>query len=243
MVLITFFPSCAALKTEGPKRTKIRVVTDATWPPFELVNDNSRAIEGFDIDLMKAIAQKAGFEVEFINVAFDTLLSDMAQCRYDGAISSIVVTLYRQKSMNFSDSYFAAGQIVTVRIDNKDITGKDKLAGKTVGAQTSTTGAIETNKIQEAILKNYDDIGLAFQDLMNGQIDAVIADNYLSLAFVGHNQGRLKTVGPVFTAEYYAIAVCNKNPELLNKINKGLKAAKAEGLLEKLMEKWLKIKI
>lgn len=224
------------------KAVKVRVATDATWPPFEFVNEQSKAIEGFDIDLFNAIAQKAGIELEFINVAFDPLLAGMAQCQYDAAISSITITEERKKSMTFSDPYFAAGQIVTVKKDNTDITDKDKLGGKTVGAQIGTTGAIEVGKIQGAVLKTYDDVGLAFQDLMNGQIAAVVADNPLALGYVGKNPDKLKTVGNVFTEEYYGIAVCNKNAELLKKINEGLAAVKKEGTIEKLMEKWLKIK-
>lgn len=224
----------------GREATKVRVATDATWPPFESVNEQTKAIEGFDIDLLNAVAKKAGLEIEYINVGFDPLLAGIAQCQYDAAISAMTITEERKKSMNFSDPYFAAGQVVTVRADNSDITDKDKLTGKKVGAQIGTTGAIEVGKIQGAQLKTYDDIGLAYQDLMNGQIDAVVADNPLALGYVGKNPDKLKVVGEVFTEEYYGIAVCNKNTELLGKINAGLKAVKDDGTIEKLTEKWLK---
>lgn len=224
----------------GREATKVRVATDATWPPFESVNEQTKAIEGFDIDLLNAVAKKAGLEIEYINVGFDPLLAGIAQCQYDAAISAMTITEERKKSMNFSDPYFAAGQVVTVRADNSDITDKDELTGKKVGAQIGTTGAIEVGKIQGAQLKTYDDIGLAYQDLMNGQIDAVVADNPLALGYVGKNPDKLKVVGEVFTEEYYGIAVCNKNTELLGKINAGLKAVKDDGTIEKLTEKWLK---
>ncbi len=218
---------------------KIRVATDATWPPFESINEQTKEIEGFDIDLLNAIAEKEKLDLEFINVGFDPLLAGIAQGQYDVAISSITITEERKKDMLFSDAYFSAGQIVTVRADNTTITGKDSLAGKKVGAQIGTTGAIEMGKIAGVSLKTYDDIGLAFQDLMNGQIDAVVADNPLALGYVGKNPTKLKTAGGVFTDEYYGIAVAKKNPELLAKINSGLKAVKAEGLIEQLSKKWL----
>jgi polar amino acid transport system substrate-binding protein len=220
-------------------KTKVRVATDATWPPFESVDESTKQIVGLDIDLFKAIAAKAGFEVEFINVAFDPLLAGISQCQYDAAISAITITDERKQKMLFSDPYFEAGQIVTVRTDNTDITGKDSLAGKKVGAQIGTTGAIEAQKIQGATLKTYDDIGLAFQDLMNGQIDAVIADNPLALGYVGKNADKIKTVGPVFTDEYYGIAICKSNTDLQAKINKGLAAVKAEGLIDSLTKQWI----
>lgn len=219
--------------------TKVRVATDATWPPFEMVDEASKEIIGFDIDLLKAVAEKGGFEVEFINVGFDPLLAGISQCQYDAAISAITITEERAQTMGFSDPYFAAGQVVTVRFDNTDIMGKDSLSGKVVGAQIGTTGAIALGEIAGATLKTYDDVGLAFQDLMNGQIDAVVADNPLALGYVGQNPTQLKTVGEVFTDENYGIAVCKTNTELIEKINKGLAAVKAEGLVDQLTEKWI----
>jgi polar amino acid transport system substrate-binding protein len=162
----------------------------------------------------------------------------MAQSTYDMAISSITITEDRAKDMLFSDPYFAAGQIITVQKSNTKITGKETLAGK-VGAQLGTTGAMEVEKITAATLKTYDDIGLAFQDLMNGQIDAVVCDNPVALGYVGKNADKLKIAGAAFTNENYGIAVAKGKTDLLKKINDGLKAVKAEGLIEQLSKKWL----
>lgn len=241
-------PAQATTPAEQPAATEapstgggetIRVATDATWPPFEQVDESTKEIVGLDIDLLKAIADKEGLKIEFINVGFDPLLAGMAQCQYDAAISAMTITDERKQSMLFSDPYFEAGQVVTVQASNSDITGKDTLSGKTVGAQIGTTGAIEAGKIDGATVKTYDDIGLAFQDLLNGQVDAVIADNPLALGYVGKNTDKLKTVGEVFTDENYGIAVCKNKPDLQAKINEGLAAVKSEGLIEQLTQKWI----
>jgi polar amino acid transport system substrate-binding protein len=151
----------------------------------------------------------------------------------------MTITEERKKQFLFSDPYFFAGQIITVRIDNTEIASKHDLSGKVAGAQIGTTGSFEIEKIGGATLKTYDDIGLAYQDLINGQIDAVVADNPLALGYVGENPDKLKAVGEVFTDENYGIAVCKTKTDLLEKINEGLKAVKAEGLIEQLVEKWL----
>jgi polar amino acid transport system substrate-binding protein len=222
-----------------PAAKKVRVVMDATWPPFEMLDETSKQPVGFDVDLMNAIAQKANLQIEFVNVPFDSALTGMAQCQYDVAVSAITITEERKKSMLFSDPYFAAGQVVTVNSNNSDIKSKEDLGGKKVGAMLGTTGAIEAEKIPGVIYSAYDTIDQAFLDVMNGQIDAAIADNPLAIGFVGKNPAKLKTVGPVFTDENYGIAVCNKQPDLLTKINQGLAAVKAEGGVDKLVEKWL----
>jgi len=225
--------------TPGGGGETVRVATDATWPPFETVDESTKEIVGFDIDLMKAIAEKENLTIEFVNVGFDPLLAGMAQCQYDAAISAMTITEERKQSMFFSDPYFNAGQVVSVRADEASITGMESLSGKSVGAQIGTTGAIEAEKIEGVDFKAYDTVDLAFQDLMNGQIDAVIADNPLALGFIGKNPDKLKTAGDVFTSEDYGIAVCNKNQELLDKINRGLSAVKQDGLIEELTDKWI----
>ncbi len=231
-------PTTAAA-TQPPAPTKIRVATDATWPPFEIVDESTKEIVGFDIDLMKAIAAASNLEVEFVNVGFDPLLAGIAQCQYDAAISAMTITEDRKKEMLFTNPYFNAGQIVSVQADNTDITSKDNLGGKKVGAQIGTTGAIEAAAIAGAEVRTYDTVDLAFQDLINGQIDAVIADKPLALGFVGKNLDKLKVVGDAFTDENYGIAVCNKNQALVDQLNAGLAKVQAEGLIEKLSTQWL----
>jgi polar amino acid transport system substrate-binding protein len=238
-IVIVFVAVSLIISACGGGGQKVRVATDATWPPFESVDEQTKEIVGFDIDLMNAIAKAGGFEVEYVNVPWDSLLAGMAQCQYDASISAMTITEERKQSFSFSDPYFAAGQVVTVRIDNTDITGKDSLVGKKVGAQNGTTGDIEIQNMSGVERVPYDDIALAFLDLMNGQTDAVVADNPLALGFVGQNADKLKTVGDVFTDEYYGIAVCKTNTDLLTKINKGLAAVKADGTIDQLVQKWI----
>jgi polar amino acid transport system substrate-binding protein len=229
--------SCSSSPSSGT--TRVVVASDATWPPFESINEQTKEIEGLDIDIMKAIATKENLNVEFKNVAWDPLLAGMAQGMYDAAISSITITEDRKKDMLFSDPYFAAGQLVVVQKNNTTITGKDTLSGQ-VAVQLGTTGDIEVKKIKAATSKPYDTIDLAFQDLMNGQVSAVVCDNPVALLYVGKNPDKLKTVGAVFTDENYGIAVSKNKKDLLTKINTGLKAVKSEGLIEQYSQKWLK---
>lgn len=186
--------------------TSITVATDATWPPFEYIDTDSNQIVGFDIDLMNAIAEKAGIEVEFVNVEWDPLLAGVAQGTYDAAISSITIKPDRLESMDFSDPYFVAGQIIVVPADNTTITGPDNLSGS-VGVQSGTTGDDEVtalDTVDEVV--RYDEIGLAFAALLNGQLDAVVCDTPVAEGYVSTYSDDLKTVGEVLTTEEYGIA-------------------------------------
>jgi polar amino acid transport system substrate-binding protein len=217
------------------------VATDATWPPMEYVDEN-REIVGFDIDLMTAIAEKAGFEVEFRNVAWDGIFAGLAAGEYDAVISSVTITDERRENYDFSEPYINAGQIVVVRAES-DITGPDTLSGRVVGAQISTTGAFAVQDMDGVELREYDEVGLAFEDLVAGRIDAVVCDTPVAADFALQReeyQAALKIVGEAFTDEYYGILVQKGNSDLLAKINEGLAAVQAEGIDQELESKWLR---
>ncbi|HOG45054.1 MAG TPA: basic amino acid ABC transporter substrate-binding protein [Anaerolineae bacterium] len=218
----------------------ISVVTDATWPPFEMVNETTKGLEGFDIDLMNAIAKEANLKINWVNIGWDALLAGMATGQYDASISVITITEDRKKDMLFSDPYYDAGQLIAVRIDNNDIKGPADLKGKVAGAQLDTTGDIEIGKIDGAKRKPYDDVGQAILGLINGQIDAVVADSPLIRGYVAKNASKIKSVGEPFTEEYYGIAVRKGGEAILARINAGLKAVKDQGLIEQLSDTWVK---
>ena len=231
-VLTLFLPAC------GNSGNTIRVATDATWPPFEYVDEQNHIV-GFDIDLMDAIAAKAGLKIEYINVGFDPLLAGMATGTYDAAISSITIKPERAENMLFTEPYYVAGQMIVIRTNNTIITGESTLAGKALGAQLGTTGEALAQEVANANVKSYNQIGLAIQDLMNGQIDAVICDTPIAENYVKKNSATLKTIGGALTTEDYGIAVAKGKQDLLQKLNDGLKAVKAEGLIDTLVQKWL----
>jgi polar amino acid transport system substrate-binding protein len=238
IVALSLVLSACSSGAGSSTKPKIRVASEAAYPPFETVDEKTKELVGFDIDLMKAIADKAGYEVEFKNTPFDSVLAGIATCQFDAAISAITITEERKKTMNFSDPYIDAGQIVTVRTDNTTINGPADLKGKKVAVQLGTTGEIEAKKIEGVTVKPFDTVDLAFLELKNGQVDATIIDNPTTLVYVARFK-ELKTVGKPFTDEHYGIAVCNKNPELLTKINTALAALKADGSVQKFTDKWL----
>ena len=224
-----------------PKSNKIVVATDATWPPMEYVDENKEMV-GFDIDLMKAIAKEAGFEVEFKNVAWDGIFAGLAAGEYDAVISSVTITDERKAQYDFSEPYINAGQIVVVQAGS-DITGPDDLSGRTVGAQISTTGAMAMQEKEGVTVKEYDEIGLAFEDLVAGRVDAVVCDTPVAADFALQREeykAKLKIVGDAFTDEYYGILVQKGNTDLLAKINEGLKAVQDKGIDTDLEDTWLR---
>jgi len=225
---------------EGPLH--IVVATDATWPPMEMV-DESKNIVGFDIDLLNAAAEAGGFTVEFRNTAWDGIFAGLPAGEYDAVISSVTITDERKKQMDFSIPYINAGQILIVRADIKGVEKLADLKGKSVGAQIGTTGSFEIEKIAGLTLRTYDEIGLAFEDLVNGRIDGAVADTPVAADFALQNKnykGKLKIVGEPFTDEFYGIAVKKGNTKILEAINAGLEKVLNTKTYTKIEEKWLR---
>ncbi len=233
----------AAPAATGEEPIAITVATDATWPPMEMVDENKNII-GFDIDFMNAVAKEAGLVVTYKNTAWDGIFAGIALGKYDAIVSSVTILKERNKMMDFSIPYMKAGQVLIVPKECDNVTVLADLAeGSKVGAQFGTTGSFEIKKIEGLELKAYADIGLAFEDMVVGRIDAVVCDtpaaeNY---ALKRHQYAdRFKIVGQPFTEEYYGIAVRKGNKRLLDLINRGIRAVKEKGILAELEEKWLR---
>jgi len=221
---------------------KIVVATDATWPPMEFLTAD-KEIVGYDIDLMRAIADAAGFEVEFANTAWDGIFAGLATDSYDAVISSVTITEERQKTMDFSDWYINAGQVLIVAQSTAGVESLSDMAGMTVGAQIGTTGAFAVDDAAGVELATFDELGLAIAALANGQIDGVVADTPIAADYVLQNdeyKDSLMIVGEPFTDEYYGVAVKKGNTELLDLINEGLAAVMAPGISAQLEDKWLR---
>jgi polar amino acid transport system substrate-binding protein len=234
-----FILTALVLGACAPKSTAVSVATDATFPPFETVDEATKELTGFDVELMDAIAAKAGIEIEWVNQPFDSMLAGIAECQYDMSIAAITITDERKESMLFSEPYVDAGQIVVVAFDETGIASKDDLSGKTVAAQLGTTGEMEAQALADVVYKPYDSYDLALLDLMNGQVDAVIADKPTADSFVGQYVDKLKTVGEAFTDEKYGVAFCKDKTDLQSMVNDALKALQEDGTVTALIEKWL----
>jgi len=209
---------------------------------MEFVSEK-KEIVGFAPDMMKAIAAAGGFEIEIKNTAWDGIFAGLASGAYNVICSSVTITDERKQTMDFSEPYVNAGQVLVV---GKKLNGVAKIAdlkGKKVGAQIGTTGAIEIGKVKEVKLATYDEVGLAFEDLANGRIAGVVADSPIAANFAMQNpkfKDKLKIVGKPFTDEWLGIVVKKGDAKTLKMINDGLAKIKASGELAKIAGKWLR---
>ncbi|HEV7575975.1 MAG TPA: basic amino acid ABC transporter substrate-binding protein [Caldimonas sp.] len=234
-------PPAAAAASAGAARVYV-VGTDAAYAPFESQNERGEIV-GFDIDVVRAVAAKAGLEVKFVNTPWEGIFNALKQGDRDLLVSSITITDERRQSMDFSAPYFDAHQLIAVKGDSK-VARFDDLKRLRVGVQTGTTGDETISKLQgknSTNIKRYESTPLALKELEAGGIDAVVADNGVVVNYVANNAAsRFKTVNdPAFVPEQYGIAVRKGNAELLGKIDHGLAAIRADGSYDRIYAKYL----
>ena len=232
--------ACCLIFSQTALARTIVFAVDATWPPMEFVNEN-KDIVGYSIDYMRAVAKEAGFTPVFKNTAWDGIFAGLAGGNYDAICSSVSITPERKKAMDFSEPYFKVNQGLVVPKESKAKSLED-LKGKVVGAQIGTTGYFAIKKVPGVIAKSYDEIGLAMQDLLNGRIDGVVCDDPVAAQYALREpkfSEKLK-IGAIIESgdEYYGIAVNKGNKEVLDLINKGIRAVKAKGIEEQIKKKW-----
>lgn len=240
LFLVTMILVIATVLSGCAKGTAtVKVATDATFNPFEYTDESGNLI-GFDIDLMNEIAKKADIKFEWVNIPFDSVLAGLSECQYDAAIAAISITPERQAEMLFSQPYLDAGLIVVVNKATTDIKSLADLKGKSVAAQLGTTGEIEAKKIEGVDYKPYDSYELAFLELANKGVDAVIVDNPIAMGYIAANPEKIQAVGEVFNNDQYGIAICKNNTDLQTKLDKALKELQDSGFIATLAEKYLK---
>ena len=232
----------AASAPPAPPPPKVLTVgTDAAYAPFESQNEKAEIV-GFDIDVVTAIAKKAGFEVKFVNTPWEGIFNSLQQGDRDLLASSITITDERKQTMDFTNPYFDAYQLIAVKATSK-VTKFDDLKKLKVGVQTGTTGDEVVTKQQgknSANVKRFESTPLALKELEAGGVDAVVADNGVVVNYVTNNPGaKFKTVSDkAFAPEQYGFAVKKGNTELLEKLNKGLADIKADGTYDKIYAKY-----
>ena len=205
--------------------------------------NKDKEIVGFSIDYIKAVGKEAGFDVQVKNIAWDGIFAALASNQVDVIAASVSITDKRKKAMLFTDPYYELHQAVVLPL-GKEIKDLEELAGKRVGGQIGTTAMVQTipaSKIK-MIVKTYDEVGLAFEDLAKGNIDAVICDDPVAKFYANKKQeyaGKLKVAFITDDVEFYGFAVRKSDTDLVKKLNEGIKAVKEKGIDKQVVEKWI----
>ncbi|MDA0268081.1 MAG: basic amino acid ABC transporter substrate-binding protein [Cyanobacteria bacterium] len=215
----------------------LKVATDPDFPPFEFSGENGK-LAGFDIDLMLAIGQVAGLDIQYESLPFDSLIPALQSGTVNAAISAITITPDRAKTVDFSSPYFKVDLAISVRQETNGIDSLEDLKGKKIAVQLDTTGAEKAADIPDADIRTFYSAPLPLQALVDGTVDAVINDApVIRFAIAAENITGLKILAAFPAETFYGIAL-PKGSQNLAPINTALATLMANGTYADIYRKW-----
>ncbi len=234
--------SLAVLLTSAVQAATLRIATEPTFPPFESVDAKTHELTGFDMDLIRLLAKKAGYTPVIESVGFDAIIPSIITGTVDVGAAGITISKERAKRILFTDPYYDAGLTIVIHRDSKaEITDEKALEGRKICVQIGTSGAQRAGQIKGAVVRNFNTMPEAYLELKNKGCAAVIADKPVNSHFMAeHGEADQSYIHlpVVLVAEQMAFAVSKRHPELQKKLNDALKDARATGEYQAIYAKY-----
>ncbi len=235
-----------ALGSAAAKADLVFATDAAPYPPFTSQNAAGEW-EGWEEDVMQAMCKEMNEKCTHVAIAWDGIIPALLEKKFDGIMGSMSITPKRAEQINFSNMYYnSASVIIGPKSDDKDISPAH-FKGKTIGVQGATTHAAYTEKYfvpAGAVSKSYAGQDEANADLAAGRIDYVQADGVTLQAFLDSDAGKcceVKGAVPVdveVLGPGVGVGLRKEDTELLDRVNKAIKALADKGIFEELTHKW-----
>lgn len=233
-------------ENNNPDKEKEQVLvvgTSADYPPFEFLN-NDKEIVGFDLDLIRAIAEKLNMNVKIENMSFNSLILSLSTNKIDVIAAGLSKTEEREKKIDFSDPYYHNFFALLVDAKRSDIDYANPLKkGLKVGAQTGSQMYSWAKQNPDLDVMTVDSNLMLVQLLKTGNLDAVIVDKEIAISFEKTDKSLMvidlkdKSGNQISGGEGMSFGL-KKKSDLLQGINKAIAELKTSGEIEKLRSKW-----
>ncbi|MDO9456191.1 ABC transporter substrate-binding protein/permease [Nocardioides sp.] len=220
-------------------RPVLRVGTEGTYPPFSY--EDGGDLTGYDIDVMKAVADEAGFDVEFVEAPFDALFPALDSKRIDVIANQVTINDEREARYLFTEPYtFSRGVIVTAT-DTDDITTLDDIEGK-VAAQSETSNWAQVARDAGAEVQSVEGFAQAAELLVQGRVDVVVNDNIAVLDYLASTGStEIEIKGQVDDEiSKQALVFRQADGDLRDRADAALKKLAADGTLAEISEGYFK---
>ncbi|KZE66352.1 ABC transporter substrate-binding protein [Fictibacillus phosphorivorans] len=249
-IVLAMLAGCGAVEDKSSSNTgsessekTLVMATSADYPPYEFVETAKGGdIVGFDIDVAYHIAKQLGYKIEIKDMDFNGLIPALDSGKADFVIAGMTPNEERKKTVDFSDEYYAAQQLIVTK--DKSIQSVEDLEGKKLGVQLASIQEKEADKLLkkhtfEVVQRNK--VTELVQEMKSNRVDAAIIEDAVAYEFLKKNKELTSFALPESDAAGSAIAF-PKESELTEKFNKELKKMKEDGTLDKLVEKWFGVK-
>lgn len=223
-----------------PVKSTYKIVMDSSFAPFEYQNDSGK-YEGIDVDLIKAIAEQQGFNIELSNPGFDAALNAVQAGQADAVIAGMSITDARKEIFDFSDPYYTSNILLAVK-KGSSVKSYEDLNGMTVGAKNGTASYTWLSEHADQYgysLRAFDEASTMYDSLNSGSIDALMDDEAVLRYAIKQGRKFETPIDGEKSGEYGFAVNKGANPELLEMFNNGLAALVKSGKYDKIVNKYL----
>lgn len=211
---------------------------DVAWYGLDFMGQQNN-VTGFSRELLKEIGKLKKMKLAFLPVNWDVLLSDMKAGRYNGALSSLYPFVFNEANYDFSHPYLLTGPVLVVPIGSS-VTSLDKLDGKEIAYLANSDGDLLLEKNPAILIRPYDSIPQALNDVAGGIIDGAIVNVLVATSYSENiYNGQLKIATPPLNEEGLRLLTpVQKNPQLIRAFNEAIDELKHKGTYDTLLKKW-----
>lgn len=210
---------------------------------FGYKDPSSGKVEGFDVDIAKALAKKIlgdKNKIELVEITSKTRIPKLKNGDIDAIIATMTITEERKQEVDFSDVYFDAGQSLLVKKGNSIQSVDDLKKGtKVLTVKGATSGDNVRKAAPETEVLEFENYAEAFTALKSGKGDALTTDNSILYGMAAQDSNYVVVDG-TFTEEPYGIAMTKGDKKFVDYVNKFLKELKDSGEYDKIKDKWIK---
>ncbi|MDI4666804.1 transporter substrate-binding domain-containing protein [Xanthobacter autotrophicus] len=217
----------------------IKIAVPQDFPPFGSVGTDLKPV-GYDIDVANLIAKGLGVKAELVPVTSANRIPYLQTRKVDLVISSLGKNPDREKVIDFSVAYapffngiFGPADVKVEKIED--------IAGMTVGVTRGSVEDLELTKVAPptADIKRYEDNNSTISAFLSGQVKVVATGNVVAAAILARNPPKKPQVKVLIKNSPCYVGLNKDEPRLLEKVNAIISAARADGALEKISQKWL----
>ena len=222
----------------------IKIGTDPTYAPSEFLAADGKTVQGFEVDLYNAVAEKFGVKTQWEPSKFGSIITGVTGKKYDMGISSFTINSDRLKEVDMV-SYFNAGTQWATQPGNPKGIDPNNACGKNIAVQTGTVQETDdipvrqkkcgSNKIN---ILSYDSQAQATSAVVSGKADAMLADSPVVAYAIKQSGGKLEALGDIYDAAPYGAVLPKGQTEFAQAIAEALKQLDEEGTYKAILEKW-----
>ncbi|MGJ9413366.1 ABC transporter substrate-binding protein/permease [Aeromicrobium sp. CF4.19] len=238
MIALALSPAATAVAAQDD-RPVVRVGTEGTYPPFSFSEGGQ--LSGYDIEVVQAVADRAGWELEFVESQFDALFGALDAGRIDMIANQITINPEREAAYVFSEPYTYSRGVIVAATDNDEITSLEDLEGK-VTAQSATSNWSQVAEDAGARVENVEQFAQAADLVSRGRVDAIVNDNIAVLDYLASTgDDQVEVVGEAGDEiSRQAFAFGPEDEQLALEADQALESLRADGTLTEISEEYFR---